>query len=359
MSQDAGQFERTIVLGDRAFAHIRSHRCAAHPRSYELWYAYVSGNAPNLIRAVNDVLAQSGKITQTQIDDLYDRFLYSTKSVAVSQRATTQLLVEMKQIGGALVTAREGLSGYARTLEKARDDLDGPVNKESLGRTVSDLLRQTSDVERVNAHLSDRLSEAMTELAALREQLESVRIESQKDPVTTLLNRQTFDQELIDALALSSRTGAPMSLLMIDIDFFKAINDNFGHLTGDQVLRLVAQTIRHNLKGHDVVARFGGEEFVVILPDTRLEDAAKVAEHLRTAVMSRELVKRSSGQNLGRVTVSIGVANYRQGDSSGSLIDRADGNLYAAKRGGRNRVVSLGAPPEPDGGASPEETAAA
>ena len=99
---------------------------------------------------------------------------------------------------------------------------------------------------------------------------------------------------------------------------------------------------------HDPVAH--------IVDDTRV---LKVAEHLRTAVMSRELVKRSSSQNLGRVTVSIGVANYRQGDSSGSLIDRADGNLYAAKRGGRNRVVSLEAPPEPDGGASPEETAAA
>jgi diguanylate cyclase len=109
----------------------------------------------------------------------------------------------------------------------------------------------------------------------------------------------------------------------------------------------VAQTIRQNLKGHDIIARFGGEEFVVILPDTRCEDAAAVAENLRRAVMSRELVKRSNGQNLGRVTVSIGVAGYEPDDSSGSLIDRADNRLYIAKRIGRNKVVSQDIMPIP------------
>jgi diguanylate cyclase len=362
MSEGSNQYDRTIALGDKAYAHIRSHRCAAHPRSYELWYAYVSDKVPGLVRAINEILSGAGRITQNQIDALYDRFLHSTRALVVSQRATTRLMNEMQQIDGALNTARDGLSGYAHSLERAHGDLlDATLNREGMQRLVDDLKRQTSDVERVNTHLAGRLSEALGELASLQEMLEGVRAESQRDPVTTLINRQTFDHELVEALGTCVRTRAPMSLLMVDIDFFKVINDNFGHLTGDQVLRLVAQTIRQNLKGQDVVARFGGEEFVVILPDTRCEDAAVVAEHLRGAVMSRELVKRSNGQNLGRVTVSIGVAGYEPGDSSGSLIDRADNRLYVAKRIGRNKVVSediLPMPPTDPAGSGSHSCAA-
>jgi diguanylate cyclase len=361
MSEASDQYDRTITLGDKAYAHIRAHRCAAHPRSYELWYAYVSDKVPGLVRAINEILSNAGRITQNQIDALYDRFLYSTRALVVSQRATTRLMNEMQQIDGALNVAREGLSGYAQSLEKAHADLDTPLNREAMQRLVDDLKRQTGDVERVNTHLAGRLSEALGELASLQEMLEGVRAETQRDPVTTLINRQTFDHELIEALATCARTGAPMSLLMVDIDFFKVINDNFGHLTGDQVLRLVAQTIRQNLKGQDIVARFGGEEFVVILPDTPCEDATIVAERLRGAVMSRELVKRSNGQNLGRVTVSIGVAGYEPGDSSGSLVDRADSRLYVAKRLGRNKVVSddaLPVPPTDPAGNDPHSYAA-
>jgi diguanylate cyclase len=127
--------------------------------------------------------------------------------------------------------------------------------------------------------------------------------------------------------------------MLTDIDHFKAFNDNFGHLTGDQVLRLVAMSVRHNVKGKDTAARYGGEEFAVILPNTVLRAAVTVAEHIRRAVMAKELMKRSTGEHLGRMTISIGVATVRAGDTGQSLIERADTCLYAAKRHGRNRVM--------------------
>jgi diguanylate cyclase len=127
--------------------------------------------------------------------------------------------------------------------------------------------------------------------------------------------------------------------LMTDIDHFKNFNDKYGHLTGDQVLRLVALSVKQNVKGQDTVARYGGEEFVVALPNTELRSAFTVADHIRRAVMTKELVKRSSGERLGRITISIGVALFRPDDTAQTLIDRADKCLYAAKRNGRNRVV--------------------
>lgn len=110
-------------------------------------------------------------------------------------------------------------------------------------------------------------------------------------------------------------------------------------MTGDQVLRLVAMSVKHNVKGEDTTARCGGEEFAVILPNTILRAAVTVAEHIRRAVMAKELMKRSTGEHLGRMTISIGVATLRKGDTGQSLIERADTCLYAAKRHGRNRVI--------------------
>jgi diguanylate cyclase len=131
----------------------------------------------------------------------------------------------------------------------------------------------------------------------------------------------------------------PVSLMLADIDHFKAFNDTYGHLTGDQVLRLVGMAIKQTVKGQAVAARYGGEEFGIILPRTALREAITVGDQIRRAVMGKELMKRSTGEHLGRITVSIGVASYRRGDTIQSLIERADGCLYAAKRNGRNRLI--------------------
>ena len=107
-------------------------------------------------------------------------------------------------------------------------------------------------------------------------------------------------------MARATNEDKPLSLLMFDIDHFKLFNDNYGHLTGDQVLRLVAMSLKQTIKGQDIIARYGGEEFAVVLPSTALKQALAVADHIRRAVMAKELKKKSTGEILGRVTVSIG-----------------------------------------------------
>ncbi len=137
----------------------------------------------------------------------------------------------------------------------------------------------------------------------------------------------------------SNRTGLPLSVLMIDVDHFKIYNDRHGHLAGDNALRGVSKILEHVRRANDVVARYGGEEFAIILPGTSLRAALTVADHVRRAVMTKELMKRSTGEHLGRVTVSIGVAVLQKGETAQSLIERADNCLYTAKRCGRNRVM--------------------
>src|SRR5262249_38059122 len=150
-------------------------------------------------------------------------------------------------------------------------------------------------------------------------QLDDVRKESLTDPLTGICNRKAFDEELEGAIVAAREAGEPLTLFMCDIDLFKKFNDKWGHQTGDQVLRLVANCLSENVKGRDTAARYGGEEFAVIVRHTALGDAMRLAEQVRQAVESKKLVKKSTGDILGTITVSLGVAELNGDDTPASL----------------------------------------
>ena len=162
---------------------------------------------------------------------------------------------------------------------------------------------------------------------------------ARRDPLTGVLNRYGFDQ-LLQRLQQRHRfEHMPMSLIMADIDYFKGVNDQYGHLIGDQILVLVAQTIYDNVRPTDHCARYGGEEFAIILPNTELSEAKQIAERIRVAVGSATLKHEQTAEvDSPKVTVSLGVAQIRADDTLTSLVDDADQALYRAKRQGRNRV---------------------
>ena len=160
---------------------------------------------------------------------------------------------------------------------------------------------------------------------------------SLRDPLTQIGNRAAMELTLQRELGLTERTGETLSVLVIDIDHFKSINDTAGHSFGDNVIRAVVRSIANALRQTDQVFRFGGEEFIVVLSDSSHRAALMIGERVRRAV---ESIAVQYPQGPGAVTVSIGVASFRAGDTRDSLIDRADCALYLAKMTGRNRVVS-------------------
>lgn len=181
-------------------------------------------------------------------------------------------------------------------------------------------------------------------LAVLERHTERMREMATHDGLTGCLNRITFDTLLVNALQRTRRTGEPLSLVMLDLDHFKGINDTFGHRTGDEVLRRCASTVQAQLRASDVLARVGGEEFAVLLPGTDLQGAAHVAETVRAAVQGLEFENPRGGRIC--VSVSAGVASTRspEGPTADQLYQSADGALYAAKAAGRNRVHQAPAP---------------
>ncbi|BCX88852.1 diguanylate cyclase [Methylomarinovum tepidoasis] len=191
--------------------------------------------------------------------------------------------------------------------------------------------------ERQIAELTRRLRELEQEAEDLRQRLRLAHHQALHDPLTGLPNRQAVDERLVQEFARWRRFGEPFSLLLWDVDHFKRINDRFGHQAGDKALRVVAQVLRKGIREVDFVGRYGGEEFLMLLPETGREGALKLAEKLRRAV--KECGFNSRGKPVP-ITISCGLTQVQENDTPESLIERADQALYEAKERGRDRCIA-------------------
>jgi diguanylate cyclase (GGDEF)-like protein len=185
-------------------------------------------------------------------------------------------------------------------------------------------------------HMVVALDDARAELARRNEELQALALKLEElathDALTGVYNRRKLDEMVRAEIARTKRYGQPLSLVILDADHFKRVNDAFGHEVGDEVLVALAGTLRAGIRTVDVLARWGGEEFIVLCPSIDLAEAAELAERLRASVAARDFGAA------GRLTVSLGAAQYRSGESAGDLFGRADAALYRAKESGRDRA---------------------
>lgn len=333
------EHEKTLAFADIALGQIKALHQLATPRNFEIWYNYATGYNPALNKLINQRLETKGSLSEPDLEEIYTTYIASSRVGDRIDNVNSRVLDEIKQVLDMIDVAAGSATTYSESLADASQQLNRAHDVDSMRGVIELLVKGAKEMELNNKKLEARLSASKEEIQQLQDSLQALRTETLTDPLTTLSNRKFFDPALAKALAEANEADHPLALLMVDIDNFKGFNDKYGHLTGDQVLRLVALSLKQNVKGQDVAARYGGEEFVVALPNTSLQAAITVADHIRRAVMTKELVKRSSGERLGRVTISIGAAVLRPGDNPQTLIERADACLYAAKRNGRNRVI--------------------
>jgi diguanylate cyclase len=205
---------------------------------------------------------------------------------------------------------------------------------------IEEVILDTREVERSSSELSQQLERAKQEANELRGKLEQAEREATRDVLTGLYNRKYLNKAIQALHARYQEDAAPFSVIMMDIDHFKKVNDTYGHKVGDSVLEFVGHTLTGSVKGRDVPARYGGEEFIVLLPATSSEDACKLADSIRNQVSAKTLKITKTQKTIGVVTISCGVAEIRGDDTVDSVVDRADQALYLAKESGRNKVKS-------------------
>lgn len=333
------EFKRALGYANSAFDLLKRSEIPPYPQFYELLYTYATGVNPTLNNRINAIFRNGDAPSTNLAESLYNEFLKSDVNDRMSN-VSERMHARIEAVYEAIDTAMTTANAYSGSLQSASGDLERDISVSAMKELAEKLLAETRRMQETNSALEQKLEASRDDIASLQRDLDDVRRESLLDPLTKIANRKSFDEGMDAAIAEASETGVPLCLMIIDIDHFKSFNDTYGHQTGDQVLRLVAMTLKSNIKGKDLAARYGGEEFVAILPSTDMEGAVIVAENIRRAIQAKELLKRSTNEKLGRITASFGVAAYQAGDTPAMLIERADRCLYAAKHAGRNRVIN-------------------
>lgn len=334
--------ERAQEYANKARDLMDSHAIAPTPDNFRLWYDYATGRNPTLRQTIDALVAAGQAFSDRLCAELYEQFFIAKNDGDHVLDISTRVHETVGQIMGLVGEAGKDSAKFGAKLAGFHGQVAAAANDGALQSLVAQIVRETGEMAERNKQLEGRLSKSADEITQLRGNLEEIRREALLDPLTGVYNRKAFDQNLKKLTQEARKDGSALSLLMLDIDHFKKFNDTWGHQVGDQVLKLLARTLRDNVKGQDVVARYGGEEFAVILPHTELDAAVTLADSIREALMAKQLVKKGTGQDMGRMTASFGAARFTRTEALGELVGRADEALYAAKRSGRNRVVAAG-----------------
>lgn len=316
-----------------ALPQMTRQPAGVNPISYAVWFEHCSGRNPRLSQALL-TLTQDGKL----LDDAATWQLYqqhvagiseqAAQKVADSVRRVMQEMSESARLAGAQ-TDRFGdsLSKFSNSVEQGQaPDTDA----------LQDVLAHTQEMRQAVGQLKGRLDASQQEIEKLRSEVDRARSEALVDSLTALPNRRAFDAAIGSVMSASD---GPMCLLVADIDHFKKINDSYGHLFGDTVLKVVAQAIKNCVTAPQVAARVGGEEFAVLLPAAGAEAAVQLAERIRTTIAGSRIRRKDSAEPIGQITLSLGVAQHLSGEAADAWFERADRALYVSKANGRNRVT--------------------
>ncbi len=331
-------------FASKAMERLRVDSIPPVPQNFEVWYVYFANVNSKLREEINNRLLEQDKITERDCHDLYEKYLNFGSDRETYQKAGDQIHATLQDVSGLMDDVKTTTRHFTGSLKGTTDKLSETTDPDDVQRLISEIAAETNRMVVYNEELEKRLDQSSLMMNDLKRDMERIRHEAVTDGLTGLANRKAFDEQIGRICRESKRDGRIFALLMIDIDHFKAFNDTYGHQIGDQVLRLVAMTLVNEVKGQDMAARYGGEEFAIILPGTNVNAAQAVAENLRKAVEKKEVINRSTGDNLGQITVSLGVAQFYGNEMAEDLILRADKALYASKNKGRN-MVSVAATP--------------
>jgi diguanylate cyclase len=327
-------------LAEQVLAQLGQHGLAVTPRTFEVWHAFLTRSEPALASVIDERLRSGAAVTEAWLEELHASHLRDDRSAKVAERSSKAVLMEIDRIVDVIRTSLGSSSRYGAALEQMLDGVAKANDPVAVQQVLTTLLSATQEARSSNEKLEQNLQAARNEVSELKGVLETVRQETLRDALTGVSNRRHFEQRLQAALEEAAASRQPFSLLMVDIDHFKRFNDQHGHLVGDKVLRVVAQALNGKFNSAATVARYGGEEFAVILPGADMMAGWVAAEAARQTIASREIIKRSTGESLGRITTTIGVGCWRRGDTAMSLISRADAALMRGKAFGRNRTVT-------------------
>jgi diguanylate cyclase len=315
---------------------MAKHKAPFNPICYSVWYEYVAGINQSL-RCDIDKQTESGEILdEAAINTLYQKHVAEIDD-ETAQRVRSGFQTVLADMSQSASVAGDKANQFGSALEQWTAEASANLGSAAV-EGIDALLGNTRNMQDAIGDLSQRLDESQQKIEHLRLEVERAREDALLDGLTGLVNRKGFDLALSASLSTNEPDQRGPSLLMTDIDHFKVVNDTYGHLFGDKVIRSVSQILKDNVRGKDTAARFGGEEFVILLPETPLDGAKFLAEKIRSIIEKSRIRRSGANEQSSGVTISVGVASYLKGESAAEFVERADKALYEAKHAGRNLV---------------------
>ncbi len=295
------------------------------PDNYDLAFQFRAAQNGPLVSAIRNAIESTGSLSMDAADSIFAQHARPVSADALAQLAS-DIDVQMDGLSGIARKTGDDAAAFRFALENGLND----------AAQIVDLTRAM--IVRTRAAEAE-LRNSTRELQGLRAHLAEAQRFADLDPLTELANRRAFKRDLDRAIAAAHAENTPLSLAFCDIDHFKRLNDLHGHETGDRVLRFVAQLMTKHLARHGTVGRFGGEEFIIMFPDTDAHRAGELVDRCRAAMAALPLYAASTGDRIGAVTFTAGVALLAEGEGMTELLRRADETLYRGKAAGRDRVL--------------------
>ncbi len=314
---------------------LTTHKIIPTPINYAICYDYISGSNRKLIATIDSLIKKNIALDQLLLNKLYKQFVCDT-SFETFDKINQDFETLLNETRDTVAATSKKASDAGDTFAEQAISIASIDSSDELEQVVSKIISDTNDMAETSKNLKEDLDEANREMENLRAELVKVREAARTDALTGLLNRGTFDKALDSLLEQNEQNESCLALL--DLDHFKQVNDNFGHLIGDNVLKFTAKLLQKYADPEHHIARYGGEELAIIMPNTSTEHAREIAEKIRISLANSRLKKKNSSESIGQITVSIGISKLHQGDTAENLIHRADTALYRAKKTGRNKV---------------------
>lgn len=321
-----------------ALAFLSKYELPANPVNYTVWYEYVSGKNLKLKKALDYSIERATPVTPKNVETLYQKFVADGDRIVIS-RLLTKINFMLREITSHVLETEGDLAGHGTSLRGLAEQIREVRDYEGIKIIVDKMILETKALVASGSTLQKRMKISSADLNQLQAELEKSQAESQTDALTGLLNRRGLEKRLELERIRAKQNRSPFSIILLDIDHFKRVNDTYGHLVGDSLLRGISQILKAHLRKNDMAARYGGEEFLILLPETGLEGAGAVAGKIQKVLYTKEWKLKETGQSMGCITASMGISLYAMNESETALFQRADDALYLAKNTGRNKIV--------------------
>ncbi|MDG4811692.1 GGDEF domain-containing protein [Hydrogenovibrio sp. 3SP14C1] len=326
--------EEAHALAEQTLEKLKHHDVSANPIHFTLFFELLTSINPNIAEQVEHALQFN-----TYNDDSARVMFNALWSEIISHSLHSE---EFSEIVNNLILY---VDNWIKAAQSKSDKINAEVEQvsqlstaqEMMDRLKSNVLPAIKSYQSETDALQEQIHESSTEIIRLKKELDKATAIAKTDELTNIPNRRGFHEIIENMMAEANKNQSSFALLLLDIDFFKKVNDTYGHLVGDSILRYLAKSLHNETKGKDSIARIGGEEFVAILPNTSYDSAIKLANTIREKIAARPLHVKNNTNPI-TLTVSIGVAMYQLNETLDSLFTRADKCLYMAKSKGRNRV---------------------